>query len=260
MQVGLIPPKGLENFALGSNFHLALASPKLMARKTYGGMYTRAGRLGDYVILDNGAAENDLVSDYDLLAAAGMIHASEVVAPDVIRSSAGTIKRTTNFVRVGQPRYKLMGVPQGINLPEFRKCVKAFADLEEIRVIGIPRHMIATIKHKAIRIDFANWVVETYPGRFEIHLLGTDPTWLAEVKHASKYAPHIRSVDSSLPFNYAIAGHRLDTTDAIVWRPDLYFDRDWNGKVDPKLVRQNVETLLEWAGAPDLTRPKANIA
>lgn len=257
--MGLIPPRGLENFALGSNFHLALAIPSLMARKTYGGMYARAGRLNDYIVLDNGAAEGALVSDYDLLNSAAKISASEVVAPDVIRDFRGTIKRTTNFVNIAKPKFRLMGVPQGVTLEEFKKCVRVYNHLEAIKVIGIPRHIISTLKRPAARIEFANWIATNYPDRFDIHLLGMDPTWPKEVKHAAKYAPHIRSVDSSLPFNYALQGLRLDRTDEVVRRPKQYFELDWNGRVDPKLVRGNVETLLEWAGAPVVARPRANV-
>lgn len=250
MLVGLIPPRGLENFALGSNFHLALALPDLMARKTYGHMYARAARLGDFVVLDNGAAEHALVDDADLMQAATIIGAAEVVAPDVIRDGKATIKRTKVFITKYRPQVPLMAVPQGINLGELQSCVHNFAAVAEITTLGIPRHLIKTLNVKSARIDLANWIQEKYPDRFHLHMLGMEPTWLQEVRAAHKYAPHIRSIDSSLPFNYAMAELFIGATSQAIARPNGYLSRDWNGRVKPKLVRQNIEQLIDWAGAP----------
>jgi hypothetical protein len=60
----------------------------------------------------------------------------------------------------------------------------------------------------------------------------------------------IRSVDSSLPFNYAIAGHYLDPNGANkteVKRPKDYFDINWFGKCDTNKVKFNTGAFLNWA-------------
>ena len=253
MHVALIPPRGLENYALRSNFHLTLAIPGLQSRKTYGGMYQRAVRLGDYVVLDNGAAEGQPATDEALFNMGKALQCNEVVLPDSMYESKQTVEAVARFL--SNPNFvwdvvpKMMAVPQGTALRSFRYCINAFAEMPDIKVIGIPRHIIPTLDMKSARVDLANWIAENHPNRFEIHFLGMHPMWLGEIPATVKYAPHVRSVDSSLPFNYAIARKRLVGAKDIVMRPDFYFEEDWSRRISTKLVRDNIKTLMEWANA-----------
>lgn len=267
MDVALIPPRGLENYALSSRFHLALALPSLLLRKPYTEMYKRASRLGDYVIVDNGAAEGESASTEDILAAAGALKAHEVVAPDAIQNSRVTIEMVMQFTHHLEVNtinsYQVMAVPQGTTWKHFTKCVNVFAEQERVGTVGIPRHMPTTVGQTAARIDLANWIQNKHPGRFEIHLLGANPVWLAEIRMASKYAPHIRSVDSSLPFNYAIAGYRLEEQLAkghnheVVRRDPTYFATDWANRINTALLRSNIQTFMKWAGNDNYSTPQS---
>lgn len=253
MQVGLIPPRGLENYALRSKFHLALAIPDLMSRRAYGGMYMRLARLGDFVVLDNGIAEGQPSPPESLMAQAATLGAQEVVAPDVMKDANATIKAVEDFFKLERPaRFQYMAVVQGEKVEDFFKCADVFASIESINTLGIPRHMLTTLNQKAARIDFAYVVDERYPGRFDLHLLGTNPMWIPEVKHAAKYSPFIRSVDTSMPFSYALAGQDLALTTEHITRPDRYFDIDWPSKVDGPLIRSNIRTFMEWADATSI--------
>lgn len=258
--VALIPPRGFENFALESNFHLALALPDLMARKTYGGMYARVSRLGDMVVMDNGAAEGSLVSDFDLLAATSKVAAHEVVAPDVLCNAEATVKRTRDFLATSSSQLptNVMAVAQGSTIAEFRNCVDRFADMGQITTIGIPRHMITTLDKTPARIDFATWITSKHAERFQMHFLGTNPSWIKEVKAAAKYTA-VRSVDTSLPFNYALADVLLSMTNEVIHRPTGYFTRRWEALGRPKLIRQNVETFMSWADSPSVVRHQVNV-
>ncbi len=249
MRTALIPPRGLENYALQSNFHLALAIPGLMSRRTYSGMYLRASRLGDYVVLDNGANEGTAVPTEDLVRVATDLQCQEIVMPDVLADKDATIRRVREFVRTVHIGTKKMAVLQGKNYAELRWCVSHFADIPEVTVIGIPRHIISTVNKPSIRIDLANEIENVHPKRFEIHFLGTNPQWLREVCAATKYAGHVRSVDSSLPFNYTIARKRLSLTGEPVYRPTGFFEEDWSRRVDVQLLKDNIETFLEWTNA-----------
>lgn len=257
MKVALIPPAGLENYALRSKFHLALAIPLLMKRRAYAGMYKRVGNLSDYVILDNGANEGQ-PADVDMIKSyAAMIGCNELVLPDVMYSAADTLKA----VKQGLPLLagcapSRMAVIQGETIGELRTCVEAFSSMQDIDVVGIPRHTIATTSRSAVRIELANWIEQQYPGRFQIHLLGTHPAYLKEVQAANKYAGHIRSVDSSLPFNYALAGKSLLDTKERIMRPDRYFEEDWSRRANVDLIRDNIDTFMRWAGDEEASRSR----
>lgn len=252
MEAALIPARGLEIYALRSTFHLTLAIPDALHNPYYVGAYRRAASRGDYIILDNGAAENQMAPDKKIIEAARILRAQEIVAPDVIKDSTATVARTTAFCSkfaedlIG---LKVMAVAQGNKLAGFRTCVDNLARISRVKVIGIPRHVMETLDSKAARIDLANWIREAYPLRFDIHLLGTNPKWLHEVKAAATYAPHIRSVDSALAFNYTIHHTKLATTNKAFTRHPRFFTADWSRDVPANLLRDNIHTFMEWAGA-----------
>jgi hypothetical protein len=252
MNAALIPARGLEIYALRSTFHLALAIPETLNNPFYIGAYRRAASRGDYIILDNGAAEGQIAPDKVLLDAARLLRANEIVAPDMIKDGPATIVRTKSFCyqyAEDLAGFKLMAVAQGNSLAGFRTCIDNLARISKVKVIGLPRHAIDTLESKAARIDLANWIREAYPLRFGIHLLGTNPKWLHEIKSAATYAPHIRSVDSALAFNYTISHTKLATTNKALTRHPRFFTYDWSRDVPANLLRDNIQTFMEWAGA-----------
>lgn len=255
MKVALIPPRGLENYVLQSRFHLALAIPVLMRHKVYVDTYKRAARLGDYVILDNGLAEGMPAAAETIIEVAKTMQAKEVVLPDAMRSTTQTLNLSRAFL-ANNPTLlgsgaRLMGVTQGETWQDLLRAVAGFAEMPAVGTLGIPRHLLTTTDRSAIRIDLANWIADNFPGRFKLHLLGTNVTWLAEVYCVKKYAPHVRSVDSSLPFNYALLGRKLEPTGQTVQRPEKYFEEDWSQRVDRALLKDNIDTFMNWAGAND---------
>lgn len=247
MKVGLIPARGLENYALLSRFHLVLAIPELMARRAYSGMYKRAVRLGDYVVLDNGAAEDRHVDEFTLCQTAEDLGCQELVLPDVMYRAKQTVNAVTRFLSSHPNGMVKMAVAQGVLMHDLQWCVSKYSDMPGVDVVGLPRHLVTTTGKAATRIELANWIERSYPGRFQVHLLGTNPAWLKEVAAAAKYAAHIRSVDTSLPFNYALAGKVLRNAGAQVARPEGYFDQDWSGHIDARILRDNIQFLMESA-------------
>jgi hypothetical protein len=254
MFAALIPPTGLESYALHSNFHLALPLPKLLRNISYVRTYQRAADSGEFVILDNGMAEGVKVHPDSILEAAHLLRVKEIVLPDVLRHASDTVEAVERFYAKYNSRlegYNLMAVAQGITMPEFRGCVHHFANQDHITTIGIPRLMMGTLNNGSARIEFANWIEEKYPGRFLLHLLGADANYRKEIKWAAKYAEHIRSTDSSMPFNYALAGRSLSDHPAVINRPEGYFDRSWAGKVNVAFVKANIDTYKGWVDGRD---------
>jgi hypothetical protein len=251
VKVALIPPRTLENYALKSRFHLALAIPELLQRRPYREVYKRAVRLKDYVVLDNGLAEGKPCSAVQLARYAEELGCQELVLPDVWKDADGTVTAVTNFFKIDWDLdMKCMAVAQGQSNIQFKRCIEAFAAMPFVQVVGLPRHMLETLNRASIRIDIANWLAHEYPDRFEVHFLGTNATvWPSEVKAATKYAAHVRSVDTSMPFSYALAGERLDDADKRIIRPPDFFNTNWVVRTNPQLLRDNIATLMGWANA-----------
>lgn len=254
MKLCLIPPKGLEYTALRSSHHLTLPIRECIENPVYVVTYATSvrRRLYNYVILDNGAADGGLVSNQKLFEVAELLNADEIVVPDVLRSKAGTLAKVRKFLAHAPTSYNYMAVVQGTTTRLLHSCVAALAEVPSVRALGIPRHLLERHGH-AVRINLANWIAEKFPGRFVLHFLGTNPLWIQEVKHAEVDCPHVRSVDTSMPYNYTIAGYELTPNLRIeVMRPSQYFTQDWYTRIGHSLLRNNISVLQEWVGDTDV--------
>lgn len=260
MKTALIPARGLEGYVLRSDFHLALPIPDCMDNLDYIKTYQRAASRNDYIVLDNGAADGGLVGNDTLMDVASKLDVNEIVAPDIFYDKAGTITRVVDFMHWLTDHeyggcYNVMAVAQGTSPTAFRKCIEAYSNMPGITVVGLPKHMLTTVNKKAARVDMANWIEESFGSRFQIHLLGTNPVWLKEVVAVSKYAPHVRSVDSALPFNYALASQNLATTKLELTRNTEYFTLDWSETASERHLNNNINTFLEWTSGTSTETP-----
>jgi hypothetical protein len=254
-----IPPKGLYGRphlwrnSIKKPSHMVLAH--LVGELDYRAAYAHKTSEGSFVILDNGAAEQSKVSDDKLFQAASLIKPSEIVVPDVLRDTDQTKKMVKefeplalNYRDTGKTKY--MGVVQGTTLDELYDIVDMYANLDWITTVGIPRWLVTGFKNKAIRIDLATWIEQRFAARFEMHMLGTSPSWPREVYSIGKYAPFVRSIDTSLAHNFAIAGRVLATvrpTDPEVKRPHTYFTADYHKLASQSHLTENIKTLRKWA-------------
>jgi len=226
-------------------------------------VYQRAKRGGDYVVMDNGIAEGIKFTGAELLAAASIFGANEIVLPDTLGDAKQTLSRVRTFLEhystplAESGIEKMMAVAQGTALQSVKNTINAFADMPKVTCIGIPRHLIKTTGSTSIRIDVANWIASAHKDRFEIHLLGADAAARKEIRWAATYAPHIRSIDSSMPFNYALAGYALDTVGNI-YRPGQYFDRAWGITANVDLVKHNIAVFRGWANGEQSGLEKAS--
>lgn len=248
MRVALIPPMGLERYALQSDFHMALAIPVCVKNASYMDVYKEASALGHYIIADNGVAENVNLPLMEIDFYTSKFNPNEIVLPDVLDNREKTVSASTRFLeRHKRNGVRYMAVLHGKTVRQIVNQVTTYVDeFPEVRALGLPRSLLKVTGNKAMRIDVANAIYDKYKFRFDIHLLGTDPTvWVQEVKMASKYAPTIRSVDSSMPFNYAIAGEKLDQCQRPIMRSPGYYFRDH--KASHELIMHNIQVMREWA-------------
>lgn len=247
MQLCLIPPHGLEQVALRGSQHLVLAQIK---HEQYANVYQQAWSRGDYLILDNGANEGEPVGDFALMARAAELGAREIVIPDVLGDMTETLRRArqfwSNLQEMTYPvtSYGYMAVVQGKTLDELLDCAYVYTHMKRVTTLGIPRHLISTIGPKSIRVTVAKTIYARYGHRFQIHFLGTNAEWPDEVLYASREVPFVRSVDTSMPFNYTLAGRALEVNATPVNRPDDYFTK-WHVP-DRTLLDMNISTIQRW--------------
>jgi hypothetical protein len=257
VKAALIPPRGLFKTALVSDIHLVLA--QVLRYPTYRNMYVDGIADTDYIILDNGAAEGQRVNNVALVRSAIDINADEIVLPDVIGNSEETITEVKSFLKAW-PEY---GIKKPINFMavlqsqgasfEWQDCIWAFNTMEQITTIGIPRHFVD--KDRYMRHQVCAWLDgKGLRDRFQVHLLGTNSKFSSEVSMMAKEFPWIRSVDSSLPYNYALAGQRLGALGPHVNRPKQYFEVDWSSSLDKDLMYHNIDKYMRWARGPEGTR------
>jgi hypothetical protein len=243
VRAALIPPKGYERMALRSDIHLVLPLPELIVNPDYLATYLHARARGDYIILDNGCAEGQLVSSQGLVDFAKMIRAHEIVAPDVMDDTSETLKATTTFLNdfTMAADYNIMAVLQG---DSWQWLAHEYAQIDAITCIGIPKKQVR-MYGDGKRAIIAEWLNSTYPKRFQIHLLGLSKMYPAELSRVT-FPRGIRSVDSALPFKAAEANRSLATRNIhhSARRHD-YFKACY--PVEPGLLKANIEAFKSWA-------------
>jgi hypothetical protein len=245
-----------------SDFHLVLAQ---ITEVNYISSYMYGPDDDDFIVLDNGAAEGNMVGMGELLQRAVAYAADEIVLPDVI----GNAEATINLVK--DAMYQWRNHPVGAQVPvramavvqssgassEWQECIKAFEKIDAIKTLGIPRHFLD--KDKWMRHQVVSWIKGMgLDERFEVHLLGTNPKWCTEVSFMAKNHPWIRSVDSSLPYNYAIAGVPLTDTmnrSIPISRVKDYFTKERTYDQNQRaLVIDNINTFMRWASGTEGAR------
>jgi hypothetical protein len=247
VKIALIPPRGLERHVLRSNFHLNLAVPACLSNPAYLETYRHARNRGDYIVMDNGAAEGQPAPDEAIVQHLSTFSAEEVVLPDVLGNAQATRDAVRSFVAQYYSfvrRHKCMAVVQGQDLVQVLDLIAYYNTVGHINTLGLPRRLAVTMQRAGIRIDLANLIKSMYPGRFEIHFLGAIPSWICEIKYVAKYAPHVRSLDTSAPFTYAMAGKEVSNPSVKLVRPKGYLTEQ--ASADESLLIQNIETLISW--------------
>lgn len=250
MDVALIPPISLLDETDGTTLQLML--PQLLWNQKYADTYLQHCMSDDqYVIMDNGAAENHPIDHEELVHKALEFEPNELALPDVLGESAQTIVRSREFHRkysdlLLHRDIQLGVVAQGHDVVEAQYTVDRFADIfgTSIKTIYLPR-LLVTHETPTARIELARRIYETHGDKYQIHLFGCSRYWPAEVVAAKRYH-YIRSIDTSLPFNYAYYGRLLKGGAEAnpVHRSDDYFmasGKKFGG------YQINVERFMLWA-------------
>lgn len=223
--------------------------------------YTRAYRKfkdrGDYIIMDNGAAEKIALPDNQFVQRALAHKVDELAVPDVLGDADKTFVQFLHFMTdysdlLVDSEIRIGFVTQGKNVDEAIALIDAVMRTHwapYVCTAFVPRLLVKK-NNLFARITIAQYINKQYP-LLNIHMFGASKIFAREALMFSKEVPYVRSIDTSMPFNYSIIGKSLDSLELKtleIGRATDYFEQDCR-EVDLALVSKNVGTMMQWAGA-----------
>lgn len=250
MQVATIVPTKYLYMVLPDDYHLCLAQ-LIGEDQGYTAFYKAKAKTGDFVILDNGAAEGYLPEVSELYEKAMLIGAQEIQLPDVFFDSTGTLALTfkgLNYLKRKKWHGSIMVVPQGRYLHEWVDCAKEMCSWDTKLCIGVPKNLVHTIGANG-RLRVLQELFIQLRDPCPIHLLGcwTDPREVGEIYDWFKFMslePLLRGVDSRLAYLYAYEGWELDPdVNAKPPRKEIDFS---DSSTNEELLEHNIRLWQEY--------------
>lgn len=171
-----------------------------------------------YLILDNGAAEDGLLSTAALRHAADLIKPDCLIVPDNLYSAKETIYLAKAFELALPGECTPMVVPHGETLSEWEDCLGELLEMYPQAVIGLAkRHTYQYPGSECIgRGVLITKCLQYYPSN-RIHLLGIQGNPLECMLFSS--IPNVMGVDTALP--WVLAAQGLEFSEAgLLHRPD----------------------------------------
>jgi hypothetical protein len=250
MKIAIVAPRAdLVDFS-NTNYNLTLAplyeDPKF---------YQHWKESKRYKILDNGAAEGNLMDPDDLVQLAIDTHQHEVVAPDVLGKSAETLTMTRRFLttyhgQLTKNHIRIMAVPQGKTFEQFRDCLWEMVNDPRISVIGLNKRMDLLPPYN-LRLAWLYALKHILsPAMFkhkQFHLLGASRV-LGEPYFVSRDLQWIRGLDTTYPITAGANKINFDS----VWqeRSDKLKDiPETLTSAQRHQIRYNIQQMLLWGNS-----------
>lgn len=213
MKFAHIVPVGSLDVIRDKQYHMCLAHLVKENEKYRQFYFEKAMSKGHFVLMDNGAAEGSQLSNEELLECYSWIMPDEIVLPDTLCDKDDTIRKMYEainfFVHKNKVGYRLMAVPQGANLEEWKQCAEEMVKNPYINSIGVSKFLQMATKDDCVRyhaVQFISKMIEKYKRYdIEVHLLGCSEP-LRFVNLIAKTFPFVRGCDSALGYLYAQAG------------------------------------------------------
>jgi len=254
MQAAVIAPTALlERYASLTNYHLVLAH-LVLGNKTYREFYKTRAAQGDFITVDNSLIElGKPMPLKEVIEAAKLVDAQEIILPDFFRNCAATLKVTVEAYKevLASPdftRFKLMAVPQGSSALSWFYCYWVFSQIAGIDTLGIAKHTETFCKGGRPALLGALVATESRAFMKEHHLLGcwSDPT---EVRKVSQRFKWLRSVDTSIAVLAGLEGKPFpDPIKGIGFeRPEKPLNFDATEDPYPDITMRNVQLYIRWA-------------
>jgi len=249
MRAALISPtEFLNEVQPYSDYHLILTH-KVIYDRQYCDFYAKRSKAGDYILLDNSAAEKKgrSVPLKDVVLAAVLTKPKVVFLPDYLFDSDRTLDELENalrsphirFLRRILPDIKFAAVVQGVDPDDWLECFHILNDSRNgIDILGIPMLTTYLFGSRSIALDHIERRVKK-----SCHLLGFwKGTPLSEIYKERQY-DFVVGIDTSKPVKLALQGKPLRD-----WM-ELESDRDFidrnHNYVNPELLRENCKDFVE---------------
>lgn len=127
MKFFVIPPLTESNLMCEGTAGFYCLAHLYVQNKDYRRFFLERSKEGCFILLDNGAAEQDLVTEDILISITEELSPNLVIPPDVLLNKKQTIKNFDSFIekfveRDLQTHTKILGCPQGSNVEEWIDC------------------------------------------------------------------------------------------------------------------------------------------
>jgi len=249
MKAALISPtEFLHDIQPYSDYHLILTH-KVIYDKQYCNFYAERSKAGDYILLDNSAAEKKgrSVPLKDVVLAAILTKPKVVFLPDYLLDSDRTLDELENalrsphvrFLRRVMPDIKFAAVVQGIDANDWLECFHILNDSRNgIDVLGIPMLTTYLFGSRSIVLEQIKRKV-----RKSCHLLGFwKGTPLDEIYKEKQY-DFVMGIDTSKPVKLALQGKPLRSW-LDIERDREFIDRSHN-HFNSELLKENCKGFVE---------------
>ena len=221
----------LSTYNLG--YHMALAQ-YVLSDERYAAIYKKLHAQGHFIMLDNGAAENGhSIGIENVVAAAEMIGADEIVMPDVLDECRATMMVTLPSLQY-VPMHKRAVVPQGKDWTDWENCAFELVEMHCHTICVAKRYedLPGGRAHALQLIESHGWH-KTH----NIHLLGCRRRPLIEISEALRVAPWVRGIDTAAPIGYAQNGALIEASH--------WFSFQWNVPLQYAVAEHNIEEVLD---------------
>lgn len=242
MKLAVIGSKIFEPAIMHSSYHMALGQ-ELVRDPEYYAMYQRFHFNGDFIIVDNGAAEPvEERVDFEKIVEVCINWADEIIMPDELGNRKLTLTRLETYWGMVPERQRMV-VPQGSDPDDWMRC---FMEIEEmcsgtLPTVGLPKFCEQWPGGRAglvQRLCDAECVEDYW-----LHALGIWKNPHDEIAALRKYKC-VRGIDTGAPIAYA--QHSASMSDSE------HYSLDWEADATWELTVRNVETMKRWCNAFDV--------
>lgn len=207
----------VENYVLA--YHFALGQ-HLVNDSDYYQWYRRAQARGQFVIVDNGAAEpKEEREEFGCIVNCAMdMDADEIILPDELKHSGKTLEMSLSGKVLNMvPPKKRMVVPQGETWHNWTSCLLTLVAHTQPASIGVPKWLEEWDggRPRALKIILKHGLEKFH----HIHLLGIHSKPFEEVTNALRVYKGIRGLDTAAPVAYA--QHAQPITD------EMHYSVNW---------------------------------
>ena len=211
-------------------------------------------------ILDNGAAEDKLLSSVELIEVARLVQPNVLVVPDDMDSTENTVEMAKEFLRCDIVRDyvndavitpQFMVVPHGQGLAMWRQCLQRLLGISSYLWVGIAKKYsrIGKGSYTTGRLGLVRDVMNIQGNDAKVHLLGSglNPLELLVIARTPFMRGAVQGVDTALP--WVLAQHRIVMGRAGLlyrgdgWHSDEEREYTWQEKA---MAQANASVILSW--------------